>query len=143
MVLSKVKDLGGRKVLAEGWKNPLLVSGTVLAMRTWQRPAPGVFLSHNTNTVLKNIQVHYAEGMGLLAQVCDNIRLDSFSVCLKGKEDPRYFTTQADATHFSNCKGLILSENGLYENMMDDAINVHGVYLNCLLYTSPSPRDCS
>lgn len=129
MVLSKVKDLGGRKVLAEGWKNPLLVPGTVLAMRTWQRPAPGVFLSHNTNTVLKNIQVHYAEGMGLLAQVCDNIRLDSFSVCLKGKEDPRYFTTQADATHFSNCKGLILSENGLYENMMDDAINVHGVYL--------------
>ena len=127
MVLSKVKDLGGRKVLAEGWKNPLLVPGTVLAMRTWQRPAPGVFLSHNTNTVLKNIQVHYAEGMGLLAQVCDNIRLDSFSVCLKGKEDPRYFTTQADATHFSNCKGLILSENGLYENMMDDAINVHGV----------------
>lgn len=93
MVLSKVKDLGNRRILAEGWKNPQLVPGTVLAMRTWYRPAPGIFLSHNTNTTLKNIQVHYAEGMGVLAQVCNNIRLDSFSVCLKGKDDPRYFTT--------------------------------------------------
>ena len=41
----------------------------------------------------------------------------------------RYFTTQADATHFSQCRGKIISRGGLYENMMDDAINIHGVYL--------------
>ncbi|MEG0163195.1 MAG: alpha-1,3-galactosidase B, partial [Mucinivorans sp.] len=68
-------------------------------------------------------------GMGLLAQMSENITLNGFSVCLRGADDPRYFTTQADATHFSGCKGLIRSENGLYENMMDDAINVHGTYL--------------
>jgi hypothetical protein len=43
--------------------------------------------------------------------------------------DGRYFTTQADATHFSGCKGHIESVRGLYEGMMDDAINVHGTYL--------------
>lgn len=43
--------------------------------------------------------------------------------------DPHYFTAQADATHFSGCKGKITSINGLYEGMMDDAINVHGTYL--------------
>ena len=48
---------------------------------------------------------------------------------LRGDTDPRYFTTQADATHFSACKGLIRSVGGLYEGMMDDAINVHGTYL--------------
>lgn len=48
---------------------------------------------------------------------------------LSGKNDPRYFTTQADATHFSQCKGEIFSDGGLYESMMDDAINVHGIYL--------------
>ena len=84
---------------------------------------------HDTNTTLENIQVHYAEGMGLLAQMSENITLDKFSVCLRGKDDPRYFTTQADATHFSGCKGLIRSVGGLYEGMMDDAINVHGTYL--------------
>lgn len=67
--------------------------------------------------------------MGLLAQLCENITLDEFSVCLRGDKDPRYFTTQADATHFSSCRGKIDSRNGLYEGMMDDAINVHGTYL--------------
>ena len=54
-------------------------------MRSWERPAPGVFLYHDVNTTLENIKVHYAEGMGLLAQVSENITLDGFSVCLKGR----------------------------------------------------------
>ena len=98
-------------------------------MRNGERPAPGIFLSYDLHTTLENIQVHYAEGMGLLAQMSEDILLDGFSVCLRGADDPRYFTTQADATHFSGCKGQIISRNGLYEGMMDDAINVHGTYL--------------
>lgn len=119
-------------VLAPNWKDSKLVPGTIFVMRGWGRPTPGIFLSHNLNTRLENIQVHYAEGMGLLAQVCENITLEKFRVCLKGEEDPRYFTTQADATHFSGCKGKIISCNGLYEGMMDDAINVHGTYLKVI-----------
>lgn len=111
------------------WNNKKLIPGTVVAMRPYGRPTPGIFLSYNTHTTLQNIQVHYAEGMGLLAQMSKDIMLDSFSVCLRGDTDPRYFTTQADATHFSGCKGKIISKNGLYEGMMDDAINVHGTYL--------------
>lgn len=124
-----VKDLGERKLHAPNWKDSRLVSGTKVAMRTWSRPAPGIFLDHCNNTFVNNVNVHYAEGMGLLAQRCENIELDGFNVCLRGDDDPRYFTTQADATHFSQCKGMIRSENGLYEAMMDDAINVHGIYL--------------
>ncbi|ADV44857.1 hypothetical protein [Bacteroides helcogenes] len=119
----------GRLLNAPLWKDKRLIPGTVIAMRTWLRPAPGIFLSQNVNSSLKNVKVHYAEGMGLLAQLCENITLDGFGVCLKGENDPRYFTTQADATHFSGCKGKIISKNGLYEGMMDDAINVHGTYL--------------
>ena len=102
-----------------------------MAMRAWNRPTPGVFLSHNTNTTLKKVSVHYAQGMGLIAQLCDNIHMDGFNVCLD-KNSNRYFTTQADATHFSQCKGKITSVNGLYEGMMDDAINVHGIYLKIM-----------
>lgn len=116
-------------VSAPNWKDDKLVPGTIFVMRGWGRPTPGIFLSQDVNTTLENIKVHYAEGMGLLAQVCENITLDKFQVCLKGDDDPRYFTTQADATHFSGCKGKIISRNGLYEGMMDDAINVHGTYL--------------
>lgn len=119
-------------VQAPFWKDEILTSGTVFVMRGWERPTPGIFLSHNVNTTLTNIKVHYAEGMGLLAQLCENISLDKFNVCLKGNDDARYFTTQADATHFSGCKGKIISVNGLYEGMMDDAINVHGTYLKVI-----------
>lgn len=122
-------EVAPRRIHAPGWKDARLVPGTVVAMRGWGRPTPGIFLSHDVNTTIENVKVHYAEGMGLLAQLCENITLEKFGVCLKGDADPRYFTTQADATHFSGCKGKIVSCNGLYEEMMDDAINVHGTYL--------------
>ena len=119
-------------IQAPHWKDEKLTPGTIFVMRGWGRPTPGIFLSQNVDTRLENIQVHYAEGMGLLAQLCENITLEKFNVCLKGDNDPRYFTTQADATHFSGCKGKIISCNGLYEGMMDDAINVHGTYLKVI-----------
>jgi len=119
-------------VIKAPWDDPKLIPGSVVAMRGSGRPAPGIFLEKCVDTRLKNITVHYAEGMGLLAQNCDHVLLDGFKVALKGNDDPRYYTTQADATHFSGCKGLIEIKNGLFENMMDDAINVHGTYLKIM-----------
>lgn len=116
------------RVIRAPWNDARLAPGTVVAMRSYARPTPGVLLSCNKNTTLENVTVHYAEGMGLLAQTCENIVLRQFNVSLR-ENDGRYFTTQADATHFSGCKGKIESIGGLYEGMMDDAINVHGTYL--------------
>lgn len=126
------REVAPRQIYAPYWNDARLIPGTVVAMREWGRPTPGIFFSHNLNTTVENVKVHYAEGMGLLAQLCENITLEKFGTCLKGEEDPRYFTTQADATHFSGCKGKIISCNGLYEGMMDDAINVHGTYLKVI-----------
>lgn len=114
---------------APEWHDKILKPGTVMALRGWGRPTPGVFLSECTNPTLTDVSVHYAEGMGLLAQLCDSVTMKGFNVSLRGESDPRYFTTQADATHFSGCKGKITSVGGLYEGMMDDAINIHGTYL--------------
>ena len=111
------------------WRDSRLKPGTHIALRGWERPAPGIFMYRCRDTRLIDVRVHYAEGMGLLAQMCEDITMQGFCVCLKGTDDTRYFTTQADATHFSGCKGKITSVGGLYEGMMDDAINVHGTYL--------------
>lgn len=120
---------GDGQVRVPGWYDRRLVPGTVLAMRGYGRPAPGIFLARDKRTLIEGVTVHYAEGMGLLAQLCEDITLDRFGVRLRGGDDPRYFTTQADATHFSGCRGRIVSRGGFYEGMMDDAINVHGTYL--------------
>lgn len=125
-------QVGPNRINLRHWKDARLKPGMLFVMRGGGRPTPGIFLSHNVNTTVQNVKVHYAEGMGLLAQLCDNITLHQFSVCLKGDNDPRVFTTQADATHFSGCKGKITSCNGMYEGMMDDAINIHGTYLKVI-----------
>jgi hypothetical protein len=127
-----VSELSPGRIKAHHWKNKKLIPGTVIAMRSGERPAPGIFVHKGKNIRFENVKVHYAEGMGLLAQLTENIYMDRFGVCLRGKNDPRYFTTQADATHFSGCKGEIISKNGLYEGMMDDAINIHGTYLKMI-----------
>ncbi|WP_316817600.1 hypothetical protein [Pedobacter nyackensis] len=127
-----VTELSHGIIKAHHWTNKKLIPGTVIAMRSWHRPAPGIFIHKGKNISFENVKVHYAEGMGLLAQLTENIYMDGFGVCLRGKDDPRYFTTQADATHFSGCKGKIISKNGLYEGMMDDAINIHGTYLKII-----------
>ncbi len=122
-------SLSDHRFRSPKWHDSRLLPGTRVALRTYARPAPAIFLDCDTTTSLHNITVHYAEGMGLLAQVCRDIEMDGFRVALRGNDDPRYFTTQADATHFSGCSGRIVSKRGLYEGMMDDAINVHGTYL--------------
>ena len=132
VVMKGVEEISPHVIHSPDWKDPRLKVGTIVALRTWKRPAPGIFLYKNNRTTIENVHVHYAEGMGLLAQTCEDITLDGFCVCLGGEDDPRYFTTQADATHFSGCKGKIISRNGLYEGMMDDAINVHGTYLGVM-----------
>lgn len=109
------------------WRDARLVPGTFVAMRSYARPTPGIFVSECRNISFEAVSVYYAEGMGLLAQASEDITLERFRVTRR--DNSRYFTTQADATHFSGCKGLIKSANGLYEGMMDDAINVHGTYL--------------
>ena len=127
--LKGVKSTGPNSYNAPMWRNERIRPGMVMALRGWGRPAPGVFLSECVSPVLEKVRIHYAEGMGVLAQLCDSVTLREVTVGLRGTDDPRYFSTQADATHFSGCKGLISSTGGLYEGMMDDAINVHGTYL--------------
>lgn len=126
----KIETIGDDKLKVYGWSQTSQVAvGERYALRSYYRPTPSIFVSESSDISLENVTIHYAEGMGLLAQMSENITLDGFNVSLRGDDDPRYFTTQADATHFSACKGVIVSKNGLYEGMADDAINVHGTYL--------------
>jgi polygalacturonase len=93
-----------------------------------QRPHPAVTIYRSKDTTLTDCAIHSSHGMGILAQRSENIHLSGGGV-FPQKDSGRVFSTGADATHFSNCKGLILAENGLYEGMMDDAINVHATCL--------------
>lgn len=101
--------------------------GDALTMRqasVSMRPHPAIVIYRAKNTILENCPIHSSHGMGLIAQRSENILVRGGGVHPR-KGSGRYFSTNADATHYSNCKGVIISENGVYSGMMDDAINVH------------------
>ena len=100
--------------------------GDTISFRSWSRPSPAICLYRASNVGLKDVVIHSAHGMGLLAQRSANISW------LGGGVYPRegcLCSTKADATHFSNCRGKVDVRNALFEGMMDDAINVHSTCL--------------
>lgn len=99
-----------------------LNEGDTLVLRSYWRPHPAMVLYRAQDTILNNVIFHDSLGMALIAQRSENIHINGGG-CVRAPG--RMHTAGADATHFSNCKGLILVENALYEGMMDDAINVH------------------
>lgn len=118
----------GRYRIAKDIAKSGIKAGDRIAMRHSSRPHPGVMIYRAKDTVLDHVDIRQAAGMGVLAQRSENIRFTGGGINLAPGTD-RLFTTNADATHYSNCKGEIVSENGLYEGMMDDAINVHATCL--------------
>lgn len=127
-----VRQLPDGTLQAPLWKDKRLKEGMVVAMRSYERPNPGVFIDGSEAVHCEKVTVHYADGMGFLTQNSHDITLSSCAVRrskTKRGEPIKYYTTQADATHFSGCSGHIRVVKGLFEGMMDDAINVHGVYL--------------
>jgi len=94
----------------------------------FNRTSPAFRLFKSKNLTFNNINVHHAGAMGLIAERCENITLDGFNVVLKEGEG-RMVTTTADATHFCNCKGEVIIRNCTFENMLDDATNIHGTYV--------------
>ena len=80
------------------------------------------------NLELNNINVYHAGAMALIAEKTETISLNKFNVILK-EGSSRIISAAADATHFINCKGAITIDNCRFENMLDDATNVHGTYM--------------
>lgn len=78
--------------------------------------------------LLENVAITDGGSMGALFQNCKNVSVEKMRVkARKGEDYP--ISTNCDATHFCNCRGDVSIENSVFENMMDDASNVHGIYL--------------
>jgi hypothetical protein len=102
----------------------MVSKGEYLENRT--SPAFRVFKSKDLE--FKSINVYHAGAMGLIAERSEDITLDSFNVVLR-EGSGRMVTTTADATHFCNVKGTVTIKNCIFENMLDDATNIHGTYV--------------
>lgn len=92
------------------------------------RLAPAIHIKDSERFRAENLNIYHAGGMGIVAEKSVDLHLDRVNVLLRPGSD-RIVSTTADATHFCNCRGTVMVENCLFENMLDDATNVHGTYL--------------
>lgn len=135
---SSIEEVGNHVLILHNWAEAsALEVGDKYAMRAYFRPTPGIAIIDSSEVRVEDVTLHFAEGMGLVAQNPTNITLDSFKVATPD-DSPWVFSTVADATHFFGCRGEIISKNRLYENMADDAINVHATYQRLDSILAPS-----
>ena len=113
--------------------------GSVAVTRGAFRPNPTVFLYRAVNTTLENGGAYSSAGIGLMAQRSDTVAVRSWRT-----RNGRYFTSlQADATHFSNCRGQLSVTDSVFEGMVDDAINVHSTCLEIAAVPTANCLECS
>ena len=123
--------------------------GDIALIRSPYRPSPGISLCRAHDTLMEDCTWHGGDGMGLVAQRCENVTIrgsgkasDRTSGAFARTGSGRATALQADATHFSNCKGLVLVENCLFEATVDDAINVHSTCLRIESVPRPDTLVC-
>ncbi len=121
--------------------------GDVLVMRNHGRSNPSVVVYRAKDTVFEDVVVRNSFGMSLVGQRSENI---TFRGTRKAADrtagmfapEGTLGSISADATHFSNCRGLIAVENCWFEGMMDDAINVHSTCLRIQEKLAPNRIRC-
>ena len=101
--------------------------GNVMVFGPSHRDCCAIVLSDSSGIEITGVNLYHAGGMGVIGQRSRDIHLDRVQVTPSpGKA--RVVSITADATHFANCGGQLLIENCRFENQLDDASNIHGIY---------------
>ncbi len=101
--------------------------GNVLVITHEERQNSLFYFNDCENIVLQNIDMITSGSMGVICKTTGNVLIDNVR-CTVFPESKGFVSTNCDATHFVNCYGLIEIKNCLFENMMDDGTNIHGIF---------------
>lgn len=111
--------------------------GDILTVRDRYRDYVGLFHNRSKNISLKNLNLNYMHGLGILSQFCDNLNYDSVYIEPE-KTRGRVISSSADGMHFSGCKGVISINHCRFNGLHDDPINIHGTYLKVSEILTPT-----
>lgn len=112
--------------------------GNVFVFSPSHRLVPGITIEDSRGIAIQDVTLHNSGGMGVIAQRSGDILIDRLAVT---PSQGRILSTTADATHFVNCYGKVSLINGRFENQMDDATNIHGVYVRVTRILSPTELE--
>jgi hypothetical protein len=111
-----------------GKGNHKMKSGRIYQLRETYRDCAAVFTRLSKNITWENIDFYYLHGMGLVSQFTENITYNNVSIA-PAESSGRTTAAWADCIHISGCKGKIVVKDCNFSGAHDDAINIHGTYL--------------
>jgi len=100
--------------------------GNILVITHGSRKDCAFVINKSSDTLIESVNIYHIGGMGVIAQLSETVTCHNLNVKLR-EGTARILSTNADATHFVNCTGKITLENCVFENMNDDAANIHGI----------------
>lgn len=92
------------------------------------RRYPAFVVKASDDISFRDVTIHNSGAMSLIVENSSDICLDAFCTCVK-EGSGMMIASSADATHFVGCTGNIHFRNCVFESMLDDATNVHGIYM--------------
>lgn len=92
------------------------------------RRYPGFSFYKSAGVEVRNVTLHDSGGMALIAENCRDVVCSQYRVEVP-PQSGRMVSASADATHFVGCSGKIVLRACRFESMLDDATNIHGVYM--------------
>ncbi len=121
------EERGENRIFLRGNVGELHTAGNYLVMTYSHRDFPGFFITDSKRISIENVNLYHTAAMGVIAQTSENITLEG--VIAEPREGSgRVLSTNADATHFVNCRGKITIRNSKLVQTMDDSCNIHGIY---------------
>lgn len=103
-----------------------LKTGDKISLDTGSRESAGIYIAYSENIKIEGFTRYNGPGMGVIAQVSKDIEISDMTI---KPYDDSCFSICADATHFVHCHGKIHIHDSYFEAQLDDALNVHGIYL--------------
>lgn len=105
-----------------------LKTGRIYQVRNPFRDYCGVFVRNSRNITWHNVHFRFMHGMGIVSQFSENLTFDGVRIA----PDPasgRTTAAWADCIQASGCRGKVLVKDCVFSGAHDDAINIHGTYL--------------
>jgi len=102
--------------------------GNIIVFNALRRSCSAIAVSDSRGLRCDSLAIYHCGGMGIVAQRSRDIDIEHLSVTARPGSG-RVLSLTADATHFANCAGRLRILHSLMENQMDDATNIHGIYV--------------
>jgi len=110
--------------------------GYVLQSRDGTRDQVGAFLLDSRDVVMDGVGMHFMHGLGIVGQYSENLSFLRMEIAPR-PETGRTVAAFADCIHLMGCRGRIEIADSRFAGAHDDAINVHGTYLQIVGRPAP------